>query len=57
MLKLLFCIISAFIVNANVVEKFEKLRFIATDEDVKIWVLLIAGSNGYFNYRHQVLKF
>lgn len=23
-------------------------------EDVSIWAVLVAGSNGYYNYRHQV---
>jgi Peptidase C13 family len=26
----------------------------AEDDDVKLWAVLVAGSNGYYNYRHQV---
>jgi len=25
----------------------------AEDDDVKLWAVLVAGSNGYYNYRHQ----
>ena len=24
------------------------------EDDVKLWAVLVAGSNGYYNYRHQV---
>ena len=59
MIKLVaFLFVFAYIANANFVREFEKLRF-ATDADdsKKIWVLLVAGSNGYYNYRHQVKFF
>lgn len=39
---------SVFCFPENVVE-FEQ-----PEEEGKHWALLVAGSNGYFNYRHQV---
>ena len=45
--------------NGNFVQEFEKLKFIRENDSSsgKIWVLLIAGSSGYDNYRHQVSCF
>ena len=46
--------------QASFVERFEKLRFEQKENaptNGKIWVLLVAGSNGYYNYRHQVSTF
>ena len=31
-------------------------KFLNGTEDGKIWVLVVAGSNGYYNYRHQVFS-
>lgn len=35
--------------NTNSKEQFPP------NKNGKIWVLLVAGSNGWYNYRHQVL--
>jgi len=42
------CVVSALAMPQNVFE-FEQL-----EADGQHWALLVAGSNGYFNYRHQV---
>lgn len=56
MKQFLFVLLSICLCNASFVKEFEKLRFTSqqkTSSDGKIWVLLVAGSNGYYNYRHQ----
>ena len=30
-----------------------QLCLVSTDSEPRIWALLVAGSNGYYNYRHQ----
>jgi len=52
-----FLILCICLCNASFVQEFEKLKFEIkqnSESNAKIWVLLVAGSNGYYNYRHQV---
>lgn len=48
LLFLACCFVSAVGLPGNVFE-FEQ-----PDAEGQHWALLVAGSNGYFNYRHQV---
>ncbi|KAL0559526.1 hypothetical protein IC582_004139 [Cucumis melo] len=51
--KLLIILITFLCFN-NIIAKNEWISDATTDQTGKIWALLIAGSNGYDNYRHQV---
>ncbi|KAA0046547.1 vacuolar-processing enzyme gamma-isozyme-like [Cucumis melo var. makuwa] len=50
--KLLIILITFLCFN-NIIAKNEWISDATTDQTGKIWALLIAGSNGYDNYRHQ----
>lgn len=54
--SLLFLGLLAGSLNASILDQ---IRTSQTDQSFngKIWVVLVAGSNSYFNYRHQVTKF
>ena len=54
--SLLFLGLLAGSLNASILDQ---IRTLQTDQSFngKIWVVLVAGSNSYFNYRHQVTKF
>ena len=49
-----FLALCAVALGATVFE-FEQALEQAPKNDGKHWVLIAAGSNGYYNYRHQVL--
>ena len=58
MLKIMVFVLVIFtLTHASFVVEFEKFKFKQKESATttgKIWVLLVAGSNGYKNYRHQV---
>ena len=59
MKQIVFVALCIGLCSASLVQEFEKLQFKAkldSGSGGKIWVLLVAGSNGYYNYRHQVSK-
>ncbi|CAK8677741.1 unnamed protein product [Clavelina lepadiformis] len=48
-----FILVFVALSQATFVQQFEKLNRARNNFDGKIWAVVVAGSNGYYNYRHQ----
>lgn len=51
-----FVLLIALLLFSDIIAKRESVDGASTDQPGKRWAILVAGSNGYENYRHQVIQ-
>jgi len=51
--KMMLLVVTALVVTVQSVQSFSVQDLPDKPEDGELWVLLVAGSHGWFNYRHQ----